>query len=270
MYRLWSLLFLSISLLVLATFWLAASGWQPLQQAWLPENLSRSGTSIDDLYYLVHWVCAVVLIVVTVVLLVVIWKFGSRSRERASSFRNNVWLETIWTVIPAAILVWIAVYQHQLSGTAQQLRPMVTIDGVEMLQPPLVRVVAKQFGWEFHYAGADQAFDTADDISTENLMFVPDDELIVIRMTSRDVIHGFAVPRLRLKQDVVPGREHFATFRPARTGEMDIVCSELCGWGHYRMNAKLKIVSRQQFRQWLDQQNLQQHPMGLVGRDSGP
>jgi cytochrome c oxidase subunit 2 len=69
------------------------------------------------------------------------------------------------------------------------------------------------------------------------------------------VIHSFFVPRLRLKQDIVPGMHHHVWFKPLRAAEMEIACAELCGWGHYKMKGILRIVPRREFEQFLQDLN---------------
>jgi len=80
---------------------------------------------------------------------------------------------------------------------------------------------------------------------------VPRGEDVVLQLESRDVIHSFFVPELRLKQDVVPGMSQFAWFNANQTGEVDILCTELCGWGHYKMKARLRIVEPEEFQTYL-------------------
>jgi cytochrome c oxidase subunit 2 len=160
-------------------------------------------------------------------------------------------LELVWTLIPAVVLVMLALYQMNVWRSQRVARPETDVAGVGRIPaPPLVRVVARQFGWEFHYAGRDQRSGTGDDFSVENLIVLPDDQPIVLSLESRDVIHSFFVPQLRLKHDVVPGMTHYAWFTPTRTGTMSVVCAELCGWGHTRMTGELRIVSRREFEDW--------------------
>jgi len=109
-------------------------------------------------------------------------------------------------------------------------------------QKPMARVIAKQFGWEIYYPGADQVLGTADDLKVENELVVPVDQPVVLEMESRDVIHSFAIPGLRVKQDVVPGMLQPIWFQINRTGSFELICMELCGWGHYKMRGKVLAV----------------------------
>ena len=79
------------------------------------------------------------------------------------------------------------------------------------------------------------------------------DEEVVIAIKSEDVLHSFFLPNVRLKQDVVPGMKQFVWFKPVKEGTYDIVCAELCGWGHYKMKGRMTVESRADFDRWIEQ-----------------
>lgn len=140
-----------------------------------------------------------------------------------------------------------------------------------------IRVVAHQFAWEFHFPGPDgkfgktaaSNFDAAqnvlgldyddpnawDDIWVSANIELPKDVPVVADVTSLDVIHSFAVPAMRVKQDAVPGMKVPVWFQPAKAGTYDVVCSQLCGNSHYRMGGKITVVeTREEFENWLAEQ----------------
>jgi cytochrome c oxidase subunit II len=143
----------------------------------------------------------------------------------------------VWTLVPGAILLYLA--QAQLDTWAELRAPARRPPG-----PPLARVWATQFDWRFQYPGADGRFDTLDDLEEPFELVVPAGEPVVLELVSRDVIHSFFVPALRLKQDVVPGLAGEAWFEARETGEFDVECAELCGAGHYKMAGRLRVVPR--------------------------
>jgi cytochrome c oxidase subunit 2 len=73
----------------------------------------------------------------------------------------------------------------------------------------------------------------------------------VLKIKSEDVLHSFFLPNLRVKQDVVPGMQQWVWFKATKSGVFDIVCAELCGWGHYKMRGRLTLESREDFDRWL-------------------
>lgn len=126
-----------------------------------------------------------------------------------------------------------------------------------------VRVVAQQYVWTFHYPGADGQFGEtrpglmsgenpvgldrtsphgADDIVTP-VFHVPVGRQVVAQLTSKDVIHSFGVPALRVKQDAIPGVVGTVWFTPTVEGQYDIACSQLCGPLHFRMRGTVVVDS---------------------------
>jgi cytochrome c oxidase subunit 2 len=74
---------------------------------------------------------------------------------------------------------------------------------------------------------------------------------VVFNLRSRDVIHSFFVPQFRLKQDALPGHTIPVWFNATEEGAYDLVCAELCGWGHYKMAGRVRVVSQTEYDQWL-------------------
>lgn len=264
MNRIWSFVFLLVPLIGIAAFVFAACGWWPLAGAWLPDNYSQTGTAIDGLYDTVHAVVAFFFVGLCTTIAWILWRYADDGKSSAWYVKGNVKLEVLWSLIPAGLLVFIAFYQLQTWNQRKVQRPMISEGELSVAQPPLVKVLGRQFGWEFHYAGRDNQHGTHDDYYVENLMVVPDDQTIVVQLDSRDVIHSFFVPKLRLKNDVVPGTTGYTWFKPIGPAEMNILCAELCGWGHYQMVARLRIVSRGEFERWDRQQQERLDPPSLV------
>ena len=136
-----------------------------------------------------------------------------------------------------------------------------------------VKIVAQQFAWNVHYAGPDGRFGHAsarflndnplgldpsdpagkDDITTMNQIYLPINKTVIIRLTSKDVIHSFGLPAMRVKQDIIPGMTTQVWFTPNKLGQFEIACSQLCGIGHYRMRGIVNVVSQGDFDQWIQQ-----------------
>lgn len=255
MNRFWSLLFFCVPVGGLGVYVWAARGRAPLATAWLPENVSYQGQTIDFLFYLIHYLAAAILLGTGLVLAVAMWRFRDRPGASARFIHSKPGLEVVWTIIPAAILVWLALYQMNAWADNKLRRPQIEQNGELRNRPPLARIVAKQFGWEVYYPGRDGVFDTPDDLYVENELYVPVDEDVVLELQSRDVIHDFFVPQMRLKQDIVPGSTQYLWFRVlpfALNRRLDFVCAELCGWGHYKMNGWLYVVSAEDFARRMD------------------
>jgi cytochrome c oxidase subunit II len=139
----------------------------------------------------------------------------------------------------------------------------------------VVRVTGEQFAWNTHYPGADGQFGAQnvkllaadnplgldprspagkDDITAINEIVVPIGRPVIVHLSAKDVIHSFGVPAMRIKQDANPGMMTAVWFTPTVTGDFDVACSQLCGMGHYRMKAILRVVTADEFTRWLASQ----------------
>ena len=114
-----------------------------------------------------------------------------------------------------------------------------------------VRVIGQQWAWSFQEPGPDGILDTADDIRTVGELHVTLNKTYHFELVSRDVVHSFAVPSFRLKQDALPGRTITGWFRPNRLGTYDIQCTQMCGIGHGLMAGRIIVETPQEHAAWL-------------------
>ena len=230
----------------------AAFQWPGLDHFWLPESIGPRATDIDSLLTNFHLLLAAFLLIYSLLLASVMWRFGANNAGPSTYWKGDWRLEAGWTIVPAFVLIGLSLYQYPIWQKHKVTPPFQTSGTAENVpQVPFARVVAQQYHWQFVYPGPDALFDTRDDLFSEGELIVPVNQSIVLELVSKDVIHGFCVNQLRLKQDIVPGFASRVWFEIRRTGEWEIVCSELCGWGHYKMKAKLRCVSQEDFASWL-------------------
>lgn len=248
------------ALLLLAL--VAAGAWSfavaPAHGWWMPRSVSSFGGDVDRLFDMVLWVVALFFVLVLGALA---WLVVQGSAQREGSARHvhgNARLEIAWTAVLFAILVVLAFTQLSTWHAIQAERSQ---GGA-----PLAEVIAEQFDWRFRYPGADARFDTADDFEVPYRLVVPQGERVVLALRSRDVIHGFFVPAFRLKQDVLPGAVLTTWFEARAAGEYDLVCTQLCGSGHYQMAGKIRVVPRAEYDAWIASQA---HALMTNGREVG-
>ena len=211
----------------------------------MPLDVSEHGHNIDHLFRFILLLTGVVFIVTEVVLFYFLWRYdGSKNAEPVKFSHGNHNLEIVWTILPAATLLFIALYQINAWATAKIEMPNVA---------PTVEVVARQFEWRLRYPGPDGEIGTLDDIHHVNDLHIPVDEDVLIELKSMDVLHSFFLPELRVKQDAVPGMKVPVWFKALEPGEYDLVCAELCGWGHYKMKGRLTVQSREDYDAWLEE-----------------
>ena len=209
--------------------------------SWLPENVSTFGAEIDFLFYLIYYITAAAFILVTVLMILFLILYREREGRRATYTHGNTALEITWTVVPAVILIVIAFMSVSTWGRVKGQVPPSDFQ---------VRVTGKQFNWEILYPGPDGSFGTEDDFKIDNELRVPVNKVVHIILTSQDVIHSFFVPQMRLKQDTVPGREIMAWFEATKTGQYELPCAELCGFGHSGMKGWVYVLSPEEYETW--------------------
>jgi cytochrome c oxidase subunit 2 len=247
--RFWSFLFLLVPVLGVGTFVWAMAGWWPMQGHWLPENINTHGGVIDSLFLFILVLTGVIFVATSMALFLFMWQYDAAKNIQPVTFTHGSHtLEVVWSILPAATLVFIAIYQMDAWADAKMRRPTLP-NG--QLKPPLAEITGRQFEWRIRYAGEDGVVGTPDDIQLVNDLHLPVNEEIVLQIKSADVLHSFFLPNLRVKQDVVPGMRQFVWFQPNKTGVYDIVCAELCGWGHYKMRGRITVEPREKFNTWL-------------------
>lgn len=236
-----TLLFLALLVLGVWTFVDADThGW------WLPENVSSYGGEIDDLFYLILWMVAFFFVLTEAVLVWCVFRYTGHEGKSTFTHGNHK-LELVWTAIPALLLLVIAF---------TQMKAWADIKFADSFPPgpPIAEVYASQFDWRFRYPGDDGEFGTMDDVENAYEFVVPVGEKVKFDLRSRDVIHSFFVPLFRIKQDAMPGMTIPVWFQAEKEGTYDLVCAELCGWGHYKMAGRVRVVSRAAYEQWLGDQ----------------
>jgi cytochrome c oxidase subunit 2 len=251
----WSFLFFLVPTLGVATFI-----WAPALDSWLPEDVSEHGRTIDGLFMFILYLTGVVFIATEGTLAWFAWKYNrTASAEPAVFTHGSHSLEVVWTILPAATLLFIAVYQMDAWAAAKMRPPTTIVNGEEVPKSPIAEVTGRQFEWRIRYPGTDGVLGTPDDVHTVNDLHLPVGEQIMLHIKSEDVLHSFFLPNLRMKQDVIPGMLQRMWFQANRTGSFDIVCAELCGWGHYKMKGRVTFESPSRFDAWLDERFAEQN-----------
>lgn len=262
MKKFWALFFYFWPLVALYVCWIAPSeGW------WFPgEPKSPMGVRIEGLFYLILAIVTVVFIGTQFALGYVLWKAATREEGRKAWFSHGSHsLELIWTIVPAFVLVFIALYQMDVWAEyrVQSFYPEETRQAGSIAE-----LTARQFEWRVRYpAPGKQLAEQPEpgDLYWVNELHVPTGRPVKLNLRTEDVQHAFFAPQLRLKQDAVPGLIIPVWFEIPEAGEYDIVCAELCGWGHYKMRARIVAESDAALTAWLTQLQAEQNEDGFSG-----
>ena len=216
-----------------------------LEYMYFPHDVSTFGPQIDWLFSLIFWITVITWIAVTVTMVVFLVKYRTRPGRKAEYIEGNTRLEIMWTTATAVIMIVLALMSRSTWADIKENGPAGQV---------FYNVTAKQFNWEITYPGPDGKLGTKDDVTVENEMHVPVGQVVRIDLASKDVIHSFFVPNLRLKQDAVPGRVIKVWFEASEIGTYAIPCAELCGFGHSGMQGTLTVESEADFQKWLKDQ----------------
>jgi cytochrome c oxidase subunit 2 len=225
----------------------------------LPADASAHGPALDHHLLLNLWIALALLALAHLIILT-----GLLARRRAE-------VTNLWRIeyLPLAVL---AILFAALTIKAERLWAASRYTGAS-LTAMQIEATGVQFAWYFRYPGPDATFgitrpqlispgegnplgiDPADPHSPDDIisseLVLPTGREIDLRLNAQDVIHGFSIPELRLKQNAVPGQTIHIHFTPTTPGTYAVLCTQLCGLGHYRMNATLRILPPDQFAAWL-------------------
>ena len=236
----------------------------------LPVAASAHAGEIDEMIVLVHWLMLVLFVGWGIYFVYVLFRFRSSANPKASyagaKGKISKGTEGAIVVIEAVLLIVYAV-----PAWARRVAQFPAEN-----EATVVRVVSEQFAWNVQYAGADGKFgrtdvklvapenplgldrtdpDAKDDITTINQLNLPVDRPVLVRLSTKDVIHSFGLPEMRVKQDAIPGMQIPVWFVPTRVGAYEIACAQLCGLGHFRMRGFVNIQTADDYGKWMaDQQ----------------
>lgn len=205
----------------------------------LPERAAEGVQYVDNLYNFIMFVSVVGFVGMVGVMIYFVIRYHHTQNDKSAYIPGSHVLETIWTAIPAALYIGIAIWGL-----------VVYFDHTRVSKDAYkVNVIGKQWAWEFQYEHNGQKFSTLD------VLYVPVDTEILLDMTSTDVVHSFFIPSARLKKDVVPGMRTLLTFKPTKLGDMQVFCAEFCGTSHSRMLATIKVLSKKKFEAFLERES---------------
>ena len=232
----------------------------------LPVQASEHAAQIDTIMVLVHSLMFALAVGWGGVFVYSLVRFR-RARQPRASYEGAKSRFSTYTEAGIVLAELILLVGFSLPAWA-----MLTRDRATETEAVVIRVVAEQFTWNAHYPGADGTFartdlklvaadnpmgldrrspGARDDVTAMNEIVVPVGRPVVVQLSAKDVIHSFGVPAMRIKHDANPGMLTSVWFTPRITGDFDVACSQLCGLGHYRMKAILRVVTAEEYDRWL-------------------
>jgi len=229
-------------------------------------DVSKNGHSIDQLIHIMHIFMIALFVGWGIFFVLCLLKYRQRPGHSAD-------YKLVKTKAPKMLEVAVAIFEAVLLvGLSMPVWARVRDElPTDADNPVHVRVVGEQFAWNFHYPGPDGVFgktapefvNTAtnvlgldlsdpaagDDFASTEL-HLPVDRPVIAEITSKDVIHSFSIPVMRVKQDAVPGMRIKVWFQPVKEGTYEVACAQLCGNNHYSMRAIMKLESESVYEAW--------------------
>lgn len=229
----------------------------------MPRGITEVSQSIYDLHMLIFWICVWIGAVVFGVMFYSIFKHRKSKGAKASQFHESLGLELLWTAVPTAILIAMAI-----PATSTLIEMYDTTDAdID------IKITGHQWKWQYDYLGENVGFfsnlTTSQDeiynrtakgenylLEVDKHVVVPTGKKIRFLITSNDVIHAWWVPEIAVKKDAIPGyiNESWAIIPEGKEGLYRGQCAELCGVDHGFMPIVLEAVTADQYQVWLDDQ----------------
>ncbi len=284
--KFWAILFGAV--IAAETLLFVVAGFVPGLGWWLPQHFSSYGPDVDHLFYLILAFTGFFFLLTEGLLVYAMWKYVAQPGQKSTYTHGSHKLEVMWTIVPALILLFIAFAQVQAWAHIKYISRMPVPNQV-------FEVTARQFEWRFRYPTAEQNAEIlkgwkegsetkaasdwqrepqADDIHLVNEVHTWKGARVRFYLKSRDVIHSFFLPNMRIKQDALPGKVipvwfdsagataeancHYdeATktwvIPPDKVARSELACAELCGWGHYKMRGLIYVHEDEaDYNKWL-------------------
>ena len=204
---------------------------------WDGQEASTAAPKIDDLLNVLIVLSSIVFSIVVVALGYALWKFRALPGDESDGepIHGNTRLEVAWTIIPTVIVLFGGGYSWKVLNEIED----------KGSNPMTVDVFSQQYAWSFGYPGKGYLY-------SQGVLHVPVNRTIQFKMHAQDVIHSFWVPQWRIKKDNVPGITTTAIVTPDKVGTYQLICTELCGFGHAAMRAKVIVQPEAQFDKWVE------------------
>jgi len=247
----------------------------------LPEAASEHGVKIDEMLNLTLIITTIVFVATHILLFAFAYMYRYNKERKAYYYPHNNLIERIWTFIPAVVLTVLVLY-----GFLTWRSIFYKIEDPNN-KPISIEVTSSQFVWDIRYPGADAVVgkknyklitsknqlgidfndkNSLDDQVVDEIV-LPVNKPVRFSLTSKDVLHSFYMPHFRVQLNTVPGMTSYFEFTPTiTTAEMKaktndpnfkyiLLCAKICGTNHYNMQKAVRVVSEQEYKEWVVKQS---------------
>lgn len=215
---------------------------------WMPEQGAVWAEKVDWLNNFISWTAFICTFAITGVMLFFAWKYRRRpGNETTAYITHNNLLEILWTAIPTLACIFVGFHGYRIYH--------------EMRTPPSnaleINVTGQKWAWSYKYPNGKTA---------DKDLVVPVGKPIRLVLKSKDVNHSFFLPTMRVKEDAIASDYHYLWFTPIKIGESHIFCAEYCGNSHSAMTGTLKVVSQEEFEDFVNDRKVEDLPPEEIGK----
>lgn len=203
--------------------------------SFMPPAATNIAGQVNNLYSFLLWTSFIGCAILIGGMIYFVWKYKRKTNnDKTPYISHNTFLEFLWSFIPLVLFLavfgwgwWIYHQMRQMPENALE-----------------VHVFGRQWSWEFVYKSGK---------TSGAEMVVPVNTPVKLIMTSKDVLHSFYIPSMRIKQDVIPGTYTTLSFKSEKLGDFHVFCAEYCGTTHSGMLAKVKVVTMAEYEKWIQE-----------------
>ena len=230
----------------------------------MPKGVTPVSNAIYDIHMIIFWICVVICVGVFGVMFYSMYAHRKSRGAVAANFHENTTAEVVWTIIPALILVVMAI-----PATKTLINIYDTADA-EMD----IKITGSQWKWKYEYLGEDVSF--LSDLATPESeiyntapkgqyylqevsqpLVIPVNTKVRFLITAKDVIHSWWVPDFGVKKDAIPGFVNETWAYVEEPGVYRGECAELCGKGHAFMPIVVNVLEKEEYNTWLSEKKIE-------------
>lgn len=244
------------------------------------EAVTEHGKRIDTMFIITTIICTIVLVLMHILLFTFSYKYRMRLKGRAYFYPHNNAIEKVWTIIPAIVLTILVLFGFFTWRSITNVPEELQKSAIQ------IEVLGEQFAWTVRYPGRDGEFgprnyrlttplnpygiDFNDPSSFDDLLggeiVIPVNQPVRFHILSKDILHSFYIPDFRVQINAVPGMTTYFQFTPTVTTQemrdrMDdqeynfvMLCNKICGSSHFNMQKRVRVVTEEEYQEWLNQQ----------------
>lgn len=248
-------------------------------QSWR-EAATEHGKEIDMMFLVTTIITTIVLVLTHIGLFGFAFKYRATPTRKAYFYPHNNTIEKVWTIVPAVVLTILVLFGFFT------WRSITNVSEEDQQNALLIEVTGEQFAWTVRYPGRDGkigernyklttplnslGIDFNDKNSWDDQLggeiVLPVNRPVRVQITSKDILHSFYIPDFRVQMNAVPGMKTYFQFTPTITTEemrdklgdynydFVMLCAKICGGGHYNMQKRVRVVTEEEYQEWLNEQ----------------